>query len=467
MSEDRVTIGGTDSSGIEEDRQNLDDMTVLQHVKSVDLSAEENRNAESQQITDQLVVMGSVQMGSRTEVEHTIATSIDMDSENQSIASENVQPTAPPESRPSGNEFSVEGSGEATILPLASASPPDAGTPGRAAPPEAPEAGESHPVTSRAESPPTVEVNPPPPVVTVAPVIAEPPVTPESSQPRETVPVETERAPDPGNIEVIHPIRADGATLAVTDAAGLEDQGIPLRIEVTQGDAGESLTVYIEGVPSGSVLSAGEDLGDGRWALRGDALQDLVLTPPANSDEDFALTVRTVTTESATGETATSTQVLHVTVDAVADIPTLALQDAAGNEDQTIPLNLSAMLTDTDGSESLSITIAGVPTGATLSAGIDNHDGTWSLTSEQLQGLSLHPPANSDQDFTLSITATSTEAAGGTASQSGTLTVSLAPEADIPTLVLQDAAGSEDQTIPLNLSAMLTDTDGSESLSIT
>ena len=56
-----------------------------------------------------------------------------------------------------------------------------------------------------------------------------------------------------------------------------------------------------------------------------------------------------------------------VSVDPDADAPTLELADAAGTEDQPIALDIGASLTDA--SETLSVTISGVPQGATLSAG--------------------------------------------------------------------------------------------------
>ena len=80
---------------------------------------------------------------------------------------------------------------------------------------------------------------------------------------------------------------------------------------------------------------------------------------------------------------------------------------------QEIALDTGASLTDTDRLESLSITISGVPGGATLSTGSNNGDGSWTLTQAQLAGLTIKPPAGSGADFTLTVTATSTEAANG------------------------------------------------------
>ena len=51
-----------------------------------------------------------------------------------------------------------------------------------------------------------------------------------------------------------------------------------------------------------------------------------------------------------------------------------------GDEDNSIALTITSSLLDTDGSETLSIEISGVPAGATLSAGTDNGGGLWTLT---------------------------------------------------------------------------------------
>ena len=179
-----------------------------------------------------------------------------------------------------------------------------------------------------------------------------------------------------------------------------------------------------------------------------------------------------------------------VSVAADADAPTLDLDSnvagdqttgaEAGTEDQAIDLDIASALTDTDGSEALSITIGGVPTGAILTntAGDIFSGGTsFTLTADQLAGLQITPPPNSDVDFQLTVDATSTEAAGGDSETvSGTISVSVAADADAPTLDLDSnvagdqttgaAAGTEDQAIDLDIASALTDTDGSETLSI-
>ena len=56
------------------------------------------------------------------------------------------------------------------------------------------------------------------------------------------------------------------------------------------------------------------------------------------------------------------------------------------------PIDIVAGLADADGSENLSVTIGGVPEGASLSAGSDNGDGTWTVSGSDLEGLSLTVP---------------------------------------------------------------------------
>ena len=67
------------------------------------------------------------------------------------------------------------------------------------------------------------------------------------------------------------------------------------------------------------------------------------------------------------------------------------------------------------------VTISNVPAGATLSAGVNDGHGTWTLTGDQLAGLSI---SSSDLGgFTLAVKATATDGSGATAQSA--ITVSL------------------------------------------
>src|SRR5262249_17667815 len=152
------------------------------------------------------------------------------------------------------------------------------------------------------------------------------------------------------------------------------------------------------------------------------------------------------------------TGTIHVTVDAVADLPTLSLTGtASGAEDTPIALpDIAAALQDATG-ETLTLSISGVPSGASLSAGTDQGGGVWNLTGltqAQLAALTITPPANYAGSFNLTVTASAHESAtvagGGelqeadnTASTSQSFSVTVTPVRD-STLSVADTAVKED-----------------------
>ncbi|WP_027389160.1 hypothetical protein, partial [Chrysiogenes arsenatis] len=99
---------------------------------------------------------------------------------------------------------------------------------------------------------------------------------------------------------------------------------------------------------------------------------------------------------------------------------------------QSIPVTLSAALADTDGSESLSVVIQGVPEGATLDGATKNDDGTWTVTVaanaiDVSQTLTLHVPLGTEP-FALTAVARAAEMDNGDVSEVTTDPVSIAIE---------------------------------------
>ena len=142
-------------------------------------------------------------------------------------------------------------------------------------------------------------------------------------------------------------------------------------------------------------------------------------TPTANysGSDSFTYTI-------SDGNGGTSTATVNLTVTAVADAPTLTVSDAEGDEGSAIPLSISASLVDTDGSETLGITIAGVPGTSTLNHGTNNGGGTWTLTPADLAGLTITSP--NETAFALTVTATAKESSNNdTASTVKTLNVTV------------------------------------------
>ncbi|MBA6113760.1 type I secretion C-terminal target domain-containing protein, partial [Pseudomonas asiatica] len=105
-----------------------------------------------------------------------------------------------------------------------------------------------------------------------------------------------------------------------------------------------------------------------------------------------------------------------------------------GPENGTVKLvGISTNLTDTDGSESLSVKLGGIPAGSVLSDGA-GHTVTVGATSVDvtgwsLNGLSIKPPAYYQGSFDVKVTSTATESVGGSkASTEGTIKVTVYPD---------------------------------------
>ncbi len=240
--------------------------------------------------------------------------------------------------------------------------------------------------------------------------------------------------------------------IAEVTATTSEDTALVGSIIASDAD-GDALAFAISAGPSNGTLAL--DAATGAYTYK----------PTANfSGSD--------TFEVAVSDPSGATVHQRVTVDvgAVADAPTLAVQDKTvvlgsktvlgsksadviiGSDDATMiyggagddkivagsgvvttALHLSAALVDLDGSESLSIRIGGLPSGASLSAGTHNSDGSWSLASADLDGLSLTTPSNAP--ITLTVEATATEASGETALTSAVLNITF-DASDAPSILV-------------------------------
>ena len=257
-------------------------------------------------------------------------------------------------------------------------------------------------------------------------------------------------------------------------------------------DTDEELTsVDISGFPAGSKFFVGGtgpgnevDVTSGSVSVAavGGVLPVMYLLPPANSDADIPMDV-TANFVDGGGLTGTADVSSIAVIDAVADAPALSGGDASGGEDTAISIpEVSAALQDTDGSESLNVSIGGVPVGATLSDGTHNFVGDGSdvdVTGWDLANLTITPVADDDTDFSLTVTATATEAAtvagGGeltdannTATTSFTVNVTVDPVSDTPSVVVEDAAGKEDLgTAADQIASIPAPADGNIPLSIT
>ncbi|MBK5377809.1 LapA family giant adhesin [Pseudomonas sp. TH43] len=105
-----------------------------------------------------------------------------------------------------------------------------------------------------------------------------------------------------------------------------------------------------------------------------------------------------------------------------------------GAEGTTVKLSaITTALTDTDGSETLSVKISGAPVGSVLSDGaghtftVTATSGDANVTGWSLGSLTVTPPPYYNGQFNLTVTSTSTEQVGGSASSTATIPVTVVP----------------------------------------
>ncbi|QZP34622.1 retention module-containing protein [Pseudomonas sp. DR48] len=106
----------------------------------------------------------------------------------------------------------------------------------------------------------------------------------------------------------------------------------------------------------------------------------------------------------------------------------------SGAEGTSVHLTaIKTALTDTDGSESLSVKIGGIPAGAVLTDGAGHTftatatSGEANVTGWNLGTLTVTPPSYYNGQFNLTVTSTSTEALGGSALSTATIPVTVYP----------------------------------------
>ncbi|MFC1673561.1 FecR domain-containing protein, partial [Pseudomonadota bacterium] len=246
---------------------------------------------------------------------------------------------------------------------------------------------------------------------------------------------------------------ADAPNLVVSGTTtGTEDTtfGVDISATPTGGVAVDSVTVA--GIPTDATLSAGTQNTDGSWSVNPADLTGLTVTTAADYSGTFDMTV---TATSADGSTSTATSA--VTVNPTADAPTLSASAGAASEDNPVDLSIVTAETDVDGSEVLSMTIAGVPADASLTAGTRNADGTWTLDpATDLTGLQLNPATNFNGTINLTVTSTSTDTLGNVSDSASTVSnvsINVQPVGDTPGVtIVGGGSGLEDGTVPVGVS---------------
>ncbi|NUJ40964.1 Ig-like domain-containing protein, partial [Pseudoalteromonas sp. 0303] len=293
-----------------------------------------------------------------------------------------------------------------------------------------------------------------------------------------------------------------GLTLALTDLNQVDDDSNPQQNGgVEEVDFSQPITITLpDGVGLYDPNNMFTDNGDNTYTYNGTeaefaaALAGIGVEPiedQSGTDIDIQITATIVdTAQLSTGTATATTQVtntISIAVEAVTDEAVLTVADAQGSEDADIALaGLSALLKDDDGSETISITISGVPKDAVLKdadgnllvnngkdGGTFNGEDTtsWTVTAEQLAGLIIVPPLDFSGEFELTLNAlTQDESPGEIVQTSASFIVVVNPEADALDFSKQPFEsydGQEDDTITIDLEAFSEEADGSETIQLT
>jgi Ca2+-binding RTX toxin-like protein len=221
---------------------------------------------------------------------------------------------------------------------------------------------------------------------------------------------------------------------AITNQAMTEDLALPLSVTATDmldevtSAAPNSITLTVKVYDSTgqtedySLISSAISIG----SPNANGARTVTLSPVANKSGQAV--VKIWATDG--GGVVSAPQVFTATVGAKADMPTITLAKAGAaldgkgtfNGGATIPLNINVSFPDTDGSETQTILITGVPAGVSLNKGTYNA-GTWTVTPSQLAGLALTGAASLSNDFTLNVQAKAVESSNSDTALTSTIAV--------------------------------------------
>ncbi len=283
---------------------------------------------------------------------------------------------------------------------------------------------------------------------------------------------------------------ADPARLTVPAQRIVTAEDTPVALGGLSGalvdmDGSETGVFRITGVPAGSTFGGkGRNLGGGVWEFAPAEMgAPLTFAPPQNLHGVFSLVLEGVTTESANGDRATVSRPFTVEITAVADAPAASNVTATGDEDTGLAAGaaIPLILTDADGSERVSsvaisappagwvfgtVAVAGVTYAPDGAGGLIVSGPTTAAIRAALDGLTVTPPANADDDAFVSYTVTTTDADGSTASATGRLDLVVRPVGDGVALSATPVAVEEDSWVNFGGAITLArrDNDGSEEI---
>jgi hypothetical protein len=254
-----------------------------------------------------------------------------------------------------------------------------------------------------------------------------------------------------------------------------EDTSTALPLIVSPAIAGDTVSLTVSGLPPGASLTNSNSdtltISGGTITFSQAQLSAGVLNGLTLHTGETGATLTVTANESGPNPVAAAVQSISLTVNAVAEAPTVTVPGPIGlSEGGSAPLPLTIAAADPD--DTLSLTITGLPSDATLTNTngnpliIQNGSITFSqaqLTAGVLNGLTLHAGETS---ATLSVTGKDTESNSTASSVAQTIALTVAPVAEPPGLTVSGPITlDEGGSAPLPVS--VTPVDGDDTLSLT
>ncbi|MCD9546565.1 hcalcium-binding protein, partial [Photobacterium carnosum] len=304
---------------------------------------------------------------------------------------------------------------------------------------------------------------------------------------------------------------ADNGELKVTRVEADEDQRIDLSSHITlislddNTDGSETLYLQISALPEGAVLYVNDQLltpnADGVYEILYQELSGLSMQPPLDSNVDFSITVNGVVRDDAqvtdaNGQVTTETsekiigpQTIDIALTGVVDRPEIVSDNpdwtpldngqhglqTTIKEDSEATFDFKVISGEhtnadghTDGSETLSVVISGIPEGTelydskgnlqTLVYAGEDSDGQpiYQVDLASLTDIVIKPPHNSTEDLHLDVRTVVTENDGASTSFNGKLVIHITPEIDADNYTTV-SKGLEDESTVVNWQPSLSD----------
>ena len=195
--------------------------------------------------------------------------------------------------------------------------------------------------------------------------------------------------------------------LEISATNGTEDRAIAIYLSAhTVAGTSEGLIIRITNFPSGSTFNTGNF--DGQiWIITAAYFGHNYIILPLHSSGLFEITAEAVYANALQGRVGT----VQFTVEAIADAPTLYVTHSPCFDSANVVFMITSSLADSDGSETLTVAVSGMPTGSRLSVGRINEDGDYILSEADLQrAITATVPSTSSRDtININFTASATE----------------------------------------------------------